>query len=159
MNYNVPLVPQPTNFSCWAASIAMILSWKRNQSIAPQTIAANVGGINYMPQFKRGLNPNDKYILQRNGFELDAPQCYTPQAVQRLLSLYGPLWVATAVPSPHIRVVTGVSGGMLSINDPWPPKKGAQYKRTIQEFFGKMEDLGASELNQASPVYVAYMRL
>jgi hypothetical protein len=159
MLYKVPLIPQPTGMSCWAASIAMILSWKRNQSILPRTIAANVGGLNYMPQFQtQGLGPNDRYILGVNGFELEAPQCYTLESVNSLMTAHGPLWVASADPAPHIRVVTGIAGNMLSVNDPLPVGVGAQYKRPFMTFFGKMETLGSRELNQPSPVYVAYLK-
>lgn len=157
MKYDVPLIPQGTNMGCWAASIAMILSWQNDASFDPGMIAANPGGTNYVPSLSSGLDPNDKYILERNGFTLESPQCYMLSAVQSLIESYGPLWVACAVPSPHIRVVTGYDGGVLYINDPWPVNQGRRYARTFESFFGQMEDLGASELNEPSPVYVAYL--
>jgi hypothetical protein len=161
MIYDVILIPQSTNMSCWAASIAMILSWKNQASFDPQMIASNPGGTNYMPQFANngpGLDPNDKYILERNGFKLEAPQCYTLEAVQGLLAQHGPLWVASQVPAgPHIRVVTGSTGDRLHINDPSPVNQGAKYTRGFNDFFGQMETLGGQELNEPSPVYVAYL--
>ncbi len=141
MIHDVPLFPQSANMSCWAASIAMILGWKNQQSISDVTIAANNGGTNYLPSMQSGLDPNDRYILTRNGFSLDEPMCYTLGLVQDMIASYGPLWVACAVPSAHIRVVRGYEGGTLYINDPWPPGRGTQYTRTFAQFFGRMETL------------------
>ncbi|MEO0462887.1 MAG: papain-like cysteine protease family protein [Pseudomonadota bacterium] len=158
MQYEVPLVPQLSNMSCWAASIAMILGWRDQMSIADRTIAQNAGGASYMTSYATGLDPNDKAILRTNGFEVDAPQCYTPQAILALLRTRGPLWIATWAPGPHIRVVTGMSGNRLTINDPAPVGTGSRYSRSFTQFFGAMENLGARELAQAAPVYVAYLR-
>ena len=158
MVYDVPLIPQMTNMSCWAASIAMILGWKNNMSIPDEIIAKNPGGINYMPSYANGLDPNDKYILGVNGFETDAPQCYTANAIYDLLWAKGPLWVATWAPGPHIRVVTGLIGNTLYINDPAPVGSGSRYSQTFTQFFGAMENLGSREMSQRFPVYVAYLR-
>ena len=158
MQYDVPLVPQLSNMSCWAASIAMILGWKNQMSIADVTIARNAGGPNYMTSYNQGLDPNDKRILRANGFEVEAPQCYTESGILNLLRSRGPLWVATWAPGPHIRVVTGMAGSQLSINDPAPVGRGSRYKRPFTQFFGAMENLGARELAEAAPVYVAYLR-
>lgn len=157
MVHDVPLFPQTTGMSCWAASIAMILGWKNQQCIADVTIAANYGGASYLPSMQSGLDPNDRYILERNGFELDAPKCYTLDLVKQLIDGRGPLWVASAAPAPHIRVVRGYGGDMLLVNDPAPVNAGSRYTRSFNSFFGQMETLGASELKQAAPVYVAYL--
>jgi ABC-type bacteriocin/lantibiotic exporter with double-glycine peptidase domain len=158
MNYDVPLVPQTSNMSCWAASIAMILGWKNQQSIPDEVIAQNPGGLSYMTSYTQGLDPNDRYILQANGFDVDPPQCYMPSAINDLLRAKGPLWVATWAPGPHIRVVTGMNGDNVSINDPAPVNGGSQYTMTFSRFFGAMENLGARELAQRAPVYVAYLK-
>ena len=142
---------------CWAASIAMILGWKNSASFDPGMIAANPGGLNYEPSLQSGLDPNDRYILERNGFALEPPLCYMLSRIQQLIDSNGPLWVASAVPSPHIRVVTGYSGDQLDINDPWPVNRGARYTRSFATFFGAMETLGGDELNEPAPVYVAYL--
>ena len=158
MKYDVPLIPQMTDMSCWAACIAMILGWKKRMSIPDEIIAKNAGGKSYMTSYKKGLDPNDKQILRANGFETDAPQCYTLNAVNSLLVQKGPLWVATWAPGPHIRVVTGIQGSTLFINDPAPVGTGSRYTRTFAQFFGAMENLGAKEMNETFPVYVAYLR-
>ncbi len=158
MKHNVPLIPQTSDNSCWAASIAMILGWKRKMTIPDEIIAKNPGGKNYMTSYTKGLDPKDKYILRANGFEIDAPQCYLVNTINKLLINKGPLWVATWAPGPHIRVVTGLTGNTLFINDPAPVGKGSQYPLTFSKFFGAMENLGSREMTQKSPVYVAYLR-
>ena len=45
VSYWVPLIPQTTDMSCWAAGIAMIVGWRRGVSIDPAAIAAHPGGI------------------------------------------------------------------------------------------------------------------
>ncbi len=163
MKYDVPLIAQMTGMGCWAASIAMILGWKSQASFDPTLIAANPGGTDYTPSLVNGLDPNDRYILERNGFALEAPVCYTPSGISDLLSTHGPLWVASLAPlsgagrAPHIRVVTGMEGGSVFVNDPWPVNRGDRYQRAFQTFFGQMEDLGGRELKERNPVYVAHL--
>ena len=158
MIYEVYLIPQTSKMSCWAASIAMILGWKKQMSIPDTVIARNPGGLNYMTSYAQGLDPNDRYILEANGFGIEAPMCYTQQGISSLLSRKGPLWVATWAPGPHIRVVRGMSGSTLYINDPAPVNTGSQYTQSFSKFFGAMESLGVRELKEKSPVYVAYLR-
>jgi hypothetical protein len=157
MQYDVPLVAQSTSMSCWAASMAMILAWRNQASFDPSMIAANNGGTSYMPQLRTGLDPNDRYILERNGFSLEEPQCYSVEGVADLLDRFGPLWVASAAPAPHIRVVTGMTGGRMHINDPAPVNQGARYDASFSQFWGAMESLGARERRERAPIYVAYM--
>jgi hypothetical protein len=135
----------------------MIMSWRDQASYDPQRIAQNFGGPDYSPSFVNGLDPNDTYILERNGFVVEAPQCYMVQAIRGMLASYGPLWVATWAPGPHIRVVRGLEVETVYINDPAPVNRGGQYTMGFGAFFGAMEDLGARELAQAAPVYVAHL--
>jgi len=159
MKYLVPLVAQTASMSCWSASIAMILGWKNQASYSDRLIAANSGGINYTPSLTgNGLDPNDRYILQRYGFEIAPSACYTRLGIHQMMKEYGPLWVASLAPAPHIRVVTGYQGGVLNINDPAPVNRGGRYTRSFRRFFGAMENLAATELNQPNPVYIAHLR-
>ena len=158
MLYSVPMIPQTQTRSCWAASIAMILKWKYGDDYTDVMIADNPGGLSYMTSMTSGLDPNDKTILRENGFILDFPMCYTPELIDRMLLVHGPLWVATWAPGPHIRVVTGIMGNTVYINDPWPVGVGSIYSQPFDQFFGAMEELGSFEMSEPSPVYVAYLR-
>ena len=165
MQYDVSLTAQRTGMGCWAASIAMILGWKSQASFDPHLIAANSGGLNYTPSLTTGLNPNDRYILQRNGFTVEEPMCYTTGAIDDLLVNHGPLWLAALVQlpgtsglSPHIRVITGMKSGRVFINDPWPVNVGARYSASFATIFvNQMESLGASEMREPAPIYLAHL--
>lgn len=171
VNYNVPLIPQTTSMSCWAAGIAMIVAWRNQVSIDPGQVATNPGGIPYLEQFKTGLNPNDTYILRRFGLVTEAPMCYSISGFNGLLARFGPLWVAASMPGAHIRVVTGVLEGvserdtLVSINDPWEqgmrvfrmPNRGSHYTMSYAGFMGQVETLGSRELSEPSPIYVAHL--
>jgi len=159
MIYDVPVVPQTTNMSCWAASIAMILGWRDQMCIPDEVIARNPGGTSYMTSMTTGLDPNDVYILNRNGFEIVPAQCYGSTApIIQLLSTYGPLWVATWAPGPHIRVVRGLVGETVHICDPAPVNQGSQYTMSFRNFFGAMENLASREMRERSPAYIARLR-
>lgn len=171
IGYRVPLIPQTTDMSCWAAGIAMIVAWQRRMSIDPSQIAANPGGDSYLDQFKDGLNPNDTSILQKWGFATEPPQSYTPAAFGELLRRYGPLWVGAAVPGPHIRVITGFQPAdpeieaIVGINDPWesgmrdfrPSNRGSSYTRTYSQLMGEITALAWREMREPAPVYVAHL--
>ena len=171
VGYRVPLIPQTTSMSCWAAGIAMIVAWRRGISIDPVLVAANPGGVSYLAQFQSGLSPNETAILRRWGLVTEPPQSYEPDTFGNLLQRYGPLWVAASVPGPHIRVVTGyqpsasAAQAIVAINDPWEsgmhafrwPNRGAQYTRTYLQFTREVERLARGELNQPAPVYVAHL--
>ena len=43
MRYHVPLFGQQTDTSCWATSIAMILSWARRTTVSPDEIRQLIG--------------------------------------------------------------------------------------------------------------------
>lgn len=158
MRYLVPLVSQTSSMSCWSASIAMILGWKNQASYSDRLLAANSGGVNYMPAFNNGLNPNDHYILERYGFQIAPSASYTRAGIHQMMKEHGPLWVATLAPAPHVRVVTGYQGGVFHINDPSPVNRGSVYTRSFRRFFGAMENLARTELSQPNPVYIAHLR-
>jgi len=109
------------------------------------------------------------YLLQSWGMRVRAPQSYTVEGFAQLLDRHGPLWVASAVPGAHIRVITGMevdeANARVFINDPWEkgmttfrwPNKGAQYIMTYADFVREMETLARQEMGISSPIYVAHL--
>jgi len=166
IRYSVPFVPQSTNMSCWAASAAMLISWRDNMSIDDRAIA---GGINYWQQYMNngpGLDPEDVHMFRHWGLREEEPQSFTVQAFRRLIESYGPLWVAADANSaagvaPHIRVVTGiygdgsVNGTFLLIHDPAGTKDHVESYAT---YVDAQEQLASSELPRyIRPLYVAHL--
>lgn len=166
--YNVQLVPQQTGFSCWAAGFAMIVGWRDQMSIDPSEIARATG---YWQQYQQGLNAEDVTVMNTWGLVPAPLQTYTVEGFEDLLKNYGPLWVASAEPGPHIRVVTGMKGDgtpdgtLVYINDPWeqgmtafqPNNRGAQYTETYRQFVEKQSTLARQEANLNAPIYVAHL--
>jgi hypothetical protein len=121
----VQLVAQPTDLSCWAAAAAMVVGWKDQVSLTPETIAA-IGG----RTTRNGLNPAEvETFAGEIGLTYENPQSYTVDGFRRLIADHGPLWVGAAVPGLHAIVVTGLySDGdntFVRISDPWDRTVGS----------------------------------
>ena len=166
VRHSVQLVPQLTGFSCWAAGAAMIVGWRDRMSIDPSEIARATG---YWAQYAAGLHAEDTTMFAVWHLTPEAAQSYSVQGFAALLRRHGPLWVASAEPGPHVRVVTGMvgdgtpAGTTLYINDPWEagmtmfrlPNAGAQYTESYQRFVEKQETLGRQEI-RLQGIYVAH---
>lgn len=155
--YEVPAYAQPTNMSCWATAIAMMVSWKHSMSIAPEAIAERLG---YTTQFQTGgLHPEDTKVFEAWGLKWEPPMSYTVDGLANLLKSNGPLWIAGNPQAPHVRVITGITGDgtpngtHLLIND---PAGGKQYESSFAEAMKNMEGLGSSESGYATPIYIAH---
>jgi N-acetyl-anhydromuramyl-L-alanine amidase AmpD len=129
---DVELIPQPTNFSCWAASGAMLVGWRDQVSLTPDAVASTCSR-----STAKGLltDDNSKFAAEM-GFIAVPPVCYTEDGFRALLEQNGPLWVSEGVPpNLHAIIVTGMySDGdhtYVRIADPWdravgtPGKPGA----------------------------------
>jgi hypothetical protein len=166
--YDVPLVPQQTGMSCWAAGAAMIVAWRDKVSVDPAQIAAADG---YWAQYRDGLAPEDTKIFETWRLVPEAAQSYTVEGFRSLLETWGPLWTAAAVPGPHIRVVAGIEGDgtptgtRLHILDPWEPgmaafklpNAGGRYSESYAEYEAKQATLGLQE-QTVQGIYVAHAK-
>jgi hypothetical protein len=166
--YDVPLVPQQTGMSCWAAGAAMIVAWRDKVSVDPAQIAAADG---YWAQYANGLLPEDTRIFETWRLAPEPAQSYTVAGYRSLLERWGPLWTAGAVPGAHIRVVAGIEGDgtpngtRLHILDPWEPgmaafklpNAGGHYTETYAEYERKQATLGRQE-QAVQGIYVAHVK-
>ncbi len=166
VRHEVQLVPQLTGFSCWAAGAAMLVSWRDRISVDPSEIARANG---YWAQYAAGLHPEDVGMFNTWRLKPEPAQSYTVAGFADLLRRHGPLWVASAEPGPHIRVVTGMvgdgtpGGTLVHINDPWEqgmaafrtPNAGSRYTETYQRFIEKQEQLARRE-SRLQGIYVAH---
>lgn len=159
ISYTVPKIKQPTSMSCWATAIAMMVSWKKHMSIAPETIADVLG---YTKEFKSGgLHPEDTKVFKAWGMKWEPPICYTVQGFADLMIRRGPMWVAGNPKAPHVRVLIAMKGDgtadgtNFTIND---PAGGRRYKQSFKKVMGNMEELGGSpdEMKMKRPIYVAH---
>lgn len=167
VRYEVELVPQQTGMSCWAAGAAMVVGWRDRVCIDPSEVANAAG---YWAQYAEGLQPEDTTVFAVWGLEPEPAMCYSVEGFADLLTSYGPLWIAAAVPGPHVRVVTAlwgdgtVDGTNVAINDPWEtgmttfalPNDGATYTLTYAQLMDQMDTLGTQELSIPGAIYVAH---
>ena len=92
---DVELVPQPTNFTCWAAAGAMLVGWRDRVSLSPETIAQTC-----KRSTASGLSTDDNSkFASEMGFVAVAPVCYTEEGFRNLLEQNGPLWVSEGNPT------------------------------------------------------------
>lgn len=119
VSYTVPglVAPlqQPSPMTCWATVIAMMTSWKRQQSIAPRDAIAPAGA-EFLQKFDAG-QPLDAASAGRlyQALGLVAMQSLNPSidGWDQFLRLYGPLYVDIGYPqvsTTHAVIVTGISG-------------------------------------------------
>jgi hypothetical protein len=145
----VTLVPQPTDVSCWAAALAMVVGARDGISIAPETIAAAAG-----------MDPATGYgwtdiraAVAAWGLVEEGPRSAVPAEWARLLQDWGPIWVVE-VGAPYHAVVVGAVYGdgspeetYVKVYNPWPPQVGAIEWTTFLEFdreFGLGAGAGAA---------------
>lgn len=130
--HEVPLVPQVTGMSCWAAAAAMLIGWRDSIAVDPGEVARAAGR---WQEYSAGLEPKDVGSFARTwGLIMEPTAPLDGPRLLRLLSAHGPLWVGEASPGLHVVVVTGLvgdgtdDGSELRIADPWPVGRGERYR-------------------------------
>ncbi|GAB5473901.1 MAG: hypothetical protein Mars2KO_20000 [Maribacter sp.] len=167
--YDVPLIPQPNKFSCWAASMAMLVSYSRSlrtsssMELSADELASEVG-----------FTLNQSYgwdrletVKEHFGFEeIPIVGIEYPTAAQWRLWLdnYGPLYVTIEGTPSHAIIIHGITNettetsSRLSILNPWnteeefdndptifnPPNEGLRAVLSVQDLNRRMNggDLG-----------------
>jgi len=159
--YQVPLIAQSRPMGCWAASIAMIVSWRDNRNYTPEQIAK---ACKYNQKREVGLHPEDTKPLTHWGFTWCGPQSFHVAGMFSMLQTHGPLWVATQEAVPHVRVIVGMepnpdpSRAKLYIQDPLPHNQGKKYTETFSNFCTKKNTLARTELRTMNaPIYTAFL--
>ena len=134
--HEVPLVPQLTGMSCWAAAAAMVIGWRDARPIGPEIVGGGCDG----PAYQDGLLPNVVPTFARGwGLHAEPPRSYSTQTMAVLLARVGPLWLGEADPGLHVVVVAGMHGDTspdgtwMHINDPWPIGRGERYRLTFRQ--------------------------
>jgi len=125
-DYPVPLIAQPNRDACWAAAMAMLLSWRRGASVSPEALAREVGA-SLASSYDMDLLAA---VRRRYGFEeitqpSNASLYHSPQQWADWLATFGPLWVVI-VGAPHAVVIAGIRGDLgnpaqvqVKVLNPW----------------------------------------
>jgi hypothetical protein len=138
VHQSVSLVAQPTEQSCWAASIAMLLS------TTPEDVVQQAGMSLDEGYGWDKIEPAAKTL----GLAELAPACGMPDLMASWVQDNGPLWVVEVGAPYHAVVVAGVEGdGSIDgthviVYNPWPVNSGAIENPTFAAFERDFE-LGA----------------
>jgi V8-like Glu-specific endopeptidase len=125
-DHPVHLIPQPDKNACWAASMAMLLAHRRQQSRTPESIINEIGGSLASSYGWELLNAaRDHYGFRVIDQPSNASIYHSPKQWAEWLNTYGPLWVVI-VGAPHAVVVAGIRGNLddanatqVKILNPW----------------------------------------
>ena len=129
--HEVPLVPQLTGMSCWAAAAAMIIGWRDCLDIDPEDVARASGR---WADYRDGMRPDDiDAFADTWGLHVEPVESLTIAHLRDLLQTNGPLWVGEASDGLHVIVIAGVHGDgtpegtFVRVLDPWPEGRGERY--------------------------------
>lgn len=174
-HYDVPLIPQPDKLSCWAASMAMLVSYSQQASRTPESLAQEVGrslrtsyGWDMLEEVKDHFGFKD--IPLPSNASLYPP----PEQWCEWLGTYGPLWVTTIGSPSHAIVVSGLQGDLtpegttIEILNPWdttqtfsddeidfvPENHGIAYTRSFQDFAAEFGLLGLDNYGDWRVLYL-----
>ena len=141
--HEVPLVPQTTGMSCWAAAAAMIVGWRDCLHVESLEITRGMGA---WRAFRAGLLPKDvESLAQSWRLNIEPVGRFGIEELRRLLETKGPLWIGEADPGLHVVVIIGIHGdGTLDgtkvrINDPYPIGRGSRYSMTVRKLLENFE--------------------
>ncbi len=159
IHYDVFLVAQPDNCTCWAASSAMVLTYWRDKDNSSSGPSYTVQEIKDMvtaagPQYdiSCGLKPEDTQpVGDILGLAFDYPMCYGVDGFASLLEASGPIvFVRASVggKGAHAIAVIGMNGDgtpdgtTVETMNPSPVGSGAEQNVSFSTLMGMMEQLG-----------------
>jgi hypothetical protein len=149
VSVDVSLIPQPTEVSCWAAALAMVVSARDFASTSPETVA-EAAGMDVDTGY--GWGDIQRAVATWNLVE-EGPRSAMPGEWARLLEAWGPIWVVEVGAPYHAVVLAGVQGDgtpdgtWVTVVNPWPPGVGVVETKTFLDFdqeFGLGADAGAA---------------
>jgi hypothetical protein len=181
IHYDVSLVAQPDDCTCWAASSAMILSYwhdvetsSSNPSYSVQEIKDLVASTGPQYDISRGLKPEDtKPVGDILGLSFDYPRCYGVDGFASVLKDKGPVVFIRAPASgkgSHAIAVIGMNGDgtpdgtTVETLNPSPVGTGAAQNVSFtilmsmmeKRGFWDQEKTGWSKATSLDRVYVMY---
>ncbi len=111
----LPVIPQPSQMTCWAAVMTMMWSWKNNKSLPIRDALAAIG-LKYVAMFDNGNGLDDQTArVLYNDARLEVSEAFNPtiEGWESFLKKYGPLYVDVGLVNSnntHAVIVTGISG-------------------------------------------------
>lgn len=164
---DVKPIKQTTDWSCWAAAAAMLVSWKKGRAYSELEVAT-MAGPQYVSLFNNGTGlsgPQFADFASRLGMGVEAPQNFKPQGYESLLKQHGPLWIAAGLDAGglrrHVRVLRGVVGDGTFDNTKayiLDPADGKDYQSTMTQFAKELEVIARQEIDAGQDLYTQVIR-
>jgi hypothetical protein len=137
IEYQVELISQPTDVSCWAAGLAMVVSFRDQASYTAEQIALRAN-----MDINKGYGWNDiRSAVSTWQLNEEGPMSAMPSYWAGLLQTSGPIWVVeVGNPGAHAVVLIGMHGDntpegtSVTLNNPWPPNQGKTEEKTFLDF-------------------------
>lgn len=163
IHYEIELIPQPNKLACWAASMAMLVSYQQQVSLNPESLAEQVGrslrtsyGWDMLEEVK------DHFGFKDIALPSNASLYVSPEQWSQWLGTYGPLWITVIGAPSHAIIVNGIQGDLtptgttIEIRNPWnlstafsddlidfdPANTGLSYTESFQDFAAEFGNLG-----------------
>lgn len=142
VNQSVSLVAQPTDVTCWAASIAMLTN-KTVEQVTSEAEMTTTDSYGWM---------DIQNAVSKHGLTEIGPACGGPDYFAQMLER-SPLWIVEVGAPYHAVVLAGLNGGgswndtEATIYNPWPPGSGAIERKPFADFATEYE-LGAGAMAQ-----------
>ncbi|MFE4823854.1 papain-like cysteine protease family protein [Streptomyces sp. NPDC056704] len=136
VSYDVPLVPQSTTVSGWAAAAAMIVAVRDRIATSPAELAAQAA----MDLDIAYAWPRIRAALPAWGLVEEVKRGTTAQQWAAWLGRWGPLWVVEAEAPYHAAIVGRITGDgtpqgtWVRLHNPWPPEVGGIEHKTFADF-------------------------
>ena len=126
LSFPVHLIPQSDKLSCWAASMAMLVSYKRDLGLTPETLASEVSKSLRTSYSWEMLQSVRKRFLFK-GVSLPSNMSFVPPPSDwyHWLDQFGPLWITIRGNPSHAVVVSGIAGDLtpagtfIHVLNPW----------------------------------------
>lgn len=142
---SIPLIAQPTEVTCWAASIAMLVGK------TPEEVC-HAAGMSVDEGYGWG---QIQHAVSVWGLTEIGPACGGPDYFAPMLQ-HSPLWIVEVGAPYHAVVLTGMytdadtmewDNTTVTVNNPWPPGSGAVEEKPFATFANEYE-LGAGSMAQ-----------
>ncbi|HSP70036.1 MAG TPA: N-acetylmuramoyl-L-alanine amidase [Bryobacteraceae bacterium] len=126
IRYPVHLIPQPDKRSCWAASMAMLVSYYRQASLTPESLAAEVSRslrTSYDWSMLRAVRQH--FLFKEVALPSNLSFVPPPSDWFHWLEQFGPLWITVQGNPSHAVVVAGIHGDLtpggtyIRVLNPW----------------------------------------
>lgn len=175
LSFPVHLIPQPDKLSCWAGSMAMLVSYKRNISLTPESLAAEVGRSLRTSYDWDMLRAVRQHFLFKE-VSLPSNQSFVPPPSDwyHWLDQFGPLWVTVQGNPSHAVVVAGIAGDLtpagtfIHVLNPWdiatqfdadpidfhPPNHGHEEIYSFDQFANMFGNMGLSNYGDWRVLYL-----